>query len=96
MLFRPVAFHDAHDAPAATAETFVAIADRVGTVSPHGVRARSRVSVLGHGLSYLVAIGPGLSPRRACGQQCKSSSNEDSSHVDCFLSQWGSSPYRAV
>jgi len=56
MLSCPVAFRVAHGAPAA-AETFVAIANRVGTVSPHGVRARSRVSVLGHGLSYLIAIG---------------------------------------
>jgi hypothetical protein len=91
MLLRPVLLHvarGAHGSAGAGAETFVACANRFGTVGPHGVGARRRISVLGHGLSYLVAIGRRLSPRRACGEQCKSNSNENPSHVDGFLSLW--------
>ena len=89
VLFRPVVFHvphGAHGASAATAETFIPVANRIGAVSAHGVRARRRISILGHGLSYLIAIGRGLSPRRACGQQCEPNCNEDPSHSTSFPS----------
>jgi len=50
------------DDPAPAPETFFTVADRIGAVMRHGVGMRRRISVLGHGLSYLIAIGLGLSP----------------------------------
>jgi hypothetical protein len=72
---------------AATAEAFVTGAHGVGAVSPHGMCAGGGISILGHGLSYLLAIGRRLGPREACGgQQCNSNRNDGPRHVDCFLS----------
>jgi hypothetical protein len=73
-------------ATATTAETLVAVANGLGAVMRHGVCARRRVTVLGHGLSDLIAIGRRLSPCVARAQQCHSNRNEDPRHVDCFLS----------
>jgi hypothetical protein len=73
-------------ADATAAKTPVAVANGIGAVVGHGVGARRRVAVLGHGLSDLLAIGLRLSPRVARAQQCNSNRNEDPSHVDGFLS----------
>lgn len=82
----PMAHHSAAArGAAATAEAFVAGANGLGTIIRHGVSARRRVAILGHGLSDLLAIGRRLSPRVTCAQQCNSNRNEDPRHVDCFL-----------
>jgi hypothetical protein len=74
-------------APATTAtETLVAVANSVGAVIRHGVRARRFVAVLRHGLSDLLTIGRRLGPRVTRAQQCNSNRNEDPRHVDRFLS----------
>src|SRR5580692_2082737 len=81
---------------AAAAETFVAGGNGFRTVSPHGVGARRRVTVLGHGLSDLLTIGRRLGPGVARAQQCNANCNEDPSHVDCFLFRSSiKSPYPA-
>jgi hypothetical protein len=93
--FRPVVSHNAYGAAAAAAETSFAVANRIGAVGAHRVRARCGVSVLRNGLSYLIAIGRRLSPRRARAQQCEPNCNDDPSHsMDSFPG--GESPYRAV
>jgi hypothetical protein len=74
-------------AAASATEALVAGAHGFGAVSPHGMCARGGISILGHGLSYLIAIGCRLGPRVACGrQQCNSNRDDDPRHVDCFLS----------
>jgi hypothetical protein len=69
-----------HATAAAAPETFVAGGNGFRTVSPHGVRARRRVTVLGHGLSDLLTIGRRLGPGVARAQQCNANCNEDPRH----------------
>src|SRR5262249_54953839 len=91
LFLHPVVSHHAHGAAAAATEASIAVANGFGAIGAHGMRARGRVSVLRHGLSYLVAIGRRLSPRRARAQQGKSNRNDDPSHsMDSFPS--GESP----